>query len=367
MSRHPLRLAPLGLFLAACGGPDEPAAPPRTGAEVYAAACAPCHGETGDGQGPVKLDRPARDFRAGGFSFGNTREALFRTVSSGIGGTPMPGFGETLTEQERRDVVEHLITLLPEPPIELDEAAVLVVGDRPQVVRGHLPALAEGLPEHPRGLLLGGTDGLSWQYRADDIRLLAVRQGAFVRRSDWGGRGGTPLEPLGKPMHLVDGGDPAATFASESGQPLSSRLRGTRIEEGRAWLDYTVHDASGAELAAVRERGEPASTSLTAGYRRILEIDASADLRLRLIGQDSQLLLAEGKTGPVRYWVLGGDEERPVVIGVAADRGLQVLLKQPEATQVQLHPGRSRVELTTLLPSSWNAETRDALIAELEG
>ncbi len=370
MSRHLLRLAAIGLVLPACGGSDEPAppaAPARSGAEVYASACAMCHGANGDGNGTVKLDRPARDFRAGGFSFGNTRQALFRTVSSGIGGTPMPGFAEALSEQERWNVVEHLIGLLPEPPIELDEAAVLEVGDRPQVVRGHLPALAEGLSDHPRGLLIGGTDGLSWQYAADGVRLLAVRQGAFVRRSDWGGRGGTPLEPLGKPMHLLDGGAPPALFADERNRPLHARLRGTRIEGGRAWVAFTLHDAAGEQLAAVRESGASASTGQAAGYRRTLEIEAEVDLRLHLLGGAAEMLLAQGTGGPVAYWLRGGSEEQPVVVGVAADRGLQVLLQQPEASQVQLRRGSLRVEITTLLPSSWTTELQQELIAELEG
>ncbi|MBC8330136.1 MAG: cytochrome c [Planctomycetes bacterium] len=367
MSRHPLRLALLGLFLPACGGPDQPAAaPPRSGAEVYAAVCAMCHGLSGDGQGTVKLDRAARDFRAGGFSFGNTREALFRTVSSGIGGTPMPGFGEVLSEEERRRVVEHLVGFLPEPPVEAGEAAVLTVGDRPQVVRGHLPALAEGLPEHPRGLLVGGTDGLSWEYRADDVRLLAVRQGAFVRRTDWDGRGGTPLAPLGKPTYLLDGGAPAATFATDAGVPLAARLRGTSIEDGRAWVGYSLHDAAGAQLAEVRETGAPASTSLAAGFRRTFEIDSRIDLRLLMLGADSDLLLGQQDGGAMSYWIHGGQPEHPVVVGAVADRGLHVLLQQPDATQVQLVAGRTRVELTTLLPSSWDAETRHALLAELE-
>ena len=49
-----------------------------------------------DGNGVTELDRPARSFRDGGFSFGNTPEALFRTISTGIPGTPMPEMRDTI-------------------------------------------------------------------------------------------------------------------------------------------------------------------------------------------------------------------------------------------------------------------------------
>src|SRR6185295_1999320 len=75
----------------------------RAGAEVdavarglFAKTCATCHGLDGSGQGPSVLDRPARNFKDGGFSFGNTADAIFNTISSGIPGTPMPAFADAL-------------------------------------------------------------------------------------------------------------------------------------------------------------------------------------------------------------------------------------------------------------------------------
>ncbi len=367
MPRHLLCMALVAGALAACGQGDDPspepaAAAPRSGSEVFAATCAMCHGADGDGNGTVKLDRPARDFRAGGFSFGNTRQALFRTVSGGIGGTPMPGFAEALSEEERWAVVDHVISLLPEPPVEAGEAAVLAVGDRPQVVRGQFRPLAEGLPAHARGLMVGGTDGLSWQYRADDLRLLAVRQGAFVRRADWGERGGMPLEVLGKPVHLLGGGDPAAPFTTGDGAALRARLRGTRIEDGRAWVSCSLHDAAGAELATLRETGSAASTSQAAGYRRVLEIEASAPLRVRLLDGSGH----SSTTRQDRLWLSSGDPARPLLLGVtgAGDGSVQ---HDEDAVHLELPAGRHELVLTTILPSTWDDTTREALIAELEG
>lgn len=99
------------------------AAPPRTsqmihdGKMVYALmSCWSCHGKTGAGDGPSAkdlkddLERPIRSYnftRAGAFKGGGTPRDIYRTFSTGIGGTPMPGYGEdamTLTKESFTDL-----------------------------------------------------------------------------------------------------------------------------------------------------------------------------------------------------------------------------------------------------------------------
>ena len=104
----------------------------RSGQEVYEQICAMCHGETGDGKGIVPLDRPARSFLTGTFSFGNTRDALFKSVSNGIGGTPMPGFEALLTEDERYAVVDYIIAMGPEREVVVDDLGEVVLPQLPQ-------------------------------------------------------------------------------------------------------------------------------------------------------------------------------------------------------------------------------------------
>jgi len=147
---------------------------------LFAANCAKCHGLDGSGTGPTVLDRPARNFKEGGFSFGNTPEVIARTIAHGIPGSPMPTFEGALSDAQIQALAAYVVTLGP-PVKEVSEAETLMhVTDRPLVVRGILPPLEEGGKKIARGLLIGTPDGLTFEYAADDVRLLAVRMGDFV-------------------------------------------------------------------------------------------------------------------------------------------------------------------------------------------
>lgn len=261
----------------------------RTGEELFQQLCALCHGVTGDGDGIVKFDRPARSFKDGHFSFGNTREALFRTVTAGIGGTPMPGFGSSLTEDERYAVVDYIIGLGPEREVTPPSATVMTVKDRPLVVRGGFGALVEGGPSYPRGVLAGNPDGLSFQYDAQDVRLVAVRQGEFVDRRDWENRGGDVLEPLGATIHMPS--DAVGTW-SRGKERLWARLSATDVSGPRAVVEYELirrgMDRSELErydfteplqvIATVAESGQAITAGGWSGYRRTFEVRGATDV-----------------------------------------------------------------------------------------
>ncbi|MDP6963164.1 MAG: c-type cytochrome [Planctomycetota bacterium] len=176
---------------------QEPSQEPD-GAALYAQNCAVCHGPQGGGDGTVKFDPPARSFIDGGFSFGNTPTALFNTISNGIGGTPMPPFKDVLTEEEVRAVVSTVISFSPIKQQDNKKAAVLNVTTRPRVIRGGLQAYHDAEAVIPRGLVLGGLDGLNVEYDTETMAILAFRRGGFVQRNDWGDRGGALLDPLGE-------------------------------------------------------------------------------------------------------------------------------------------------------------------------
>ena len=265
------------LLLAACNQ-DQPASPtaqetpaPQVsivdqGKEIYMLYCAQCHGDTGDGTSRIAIDRPARSFIDGGFSFGNTIHAISKTTASGIPGTPMPPFVDVLTPPQIKQVATYVRAFAPAlAEATLDETE-LVVEDKPVVARGMLPPLDEGLPMYPRGLMVGNPDRFSYEYSADDVRLLAIRQGNFVRRTDWTDRGGATLEVLGNIVVLVDGGNPTSMFSTEDDVPLRAQLKSTNTLGNYATISYDLVDPSGTVVATVQEHCTP-----TTGVRTLIE------------------------------------------------------------------------------------------------
>ena len=123
----PLLVAPLLVSRAPESAPhQDDHAEART---LFIANCASCHGEKGDGEGTTDLDRKARSFKDGGFSFGNTPEALFRTLTTGIPGTPMPGFGGSFAAEP--DKIWHLVHFVLNI-VEGREPAPVVAGSEPE-------------------------------------------------------------------------------------------------------------------------------------------------------------------------------------------------------------------------------------------
>lgn len=103
-----------------------PKAPPRTkglvakGREIYQKAeCGECHGRGARGDGPsagqLKDEwgnpiRPA-DLTRRPFKGGSTPRDLFRTMVTGLGGTPMPSYRDALTDEELWALVYYVLSL----------------------------------------------------------------------------------------------------------------------------------------------------------------------------------------------------------------------------------------------------------------
>lgn len=92
------------------------------GKKVYEANCAACHGDKGNANGKCSsflLPRP-RNFQTAKFRLRSTAsghlptdEDLFRAVSLGLNGTPMPPWKHNLSETDRWAVIEYLKTFSP--------------------------------------------------------------------------------------------------------------------------------------------------------------------------------------------------------------------------------------------------------------
>ncbi len=91
----------------------------EAGREIYEVHCWFCHGEDGDGLGPVAeylWPRP-RDFTLGSYKLRTTEsgelptdEDLYRTITLGIPGTAMPEWGSGLSVEERWQVISFIKT-----------------------------------------------------------------------------------------------------------------------------------------------------------------------------------------------------------------------------------------------------------------
>lgn len=89
----------------------------EAGKKIYEVRCLWCHGATGEGNGfaaQFTNVRP-RDFTSGIFKFKRSLpgqvaadEDLFRTISNGLPGTPMPSWKLVLSDKERWDVIEYI-------------------------------------------------------------------------------------------------------------------------------------------------------------------------------------------------------------------------------------------------------------------
>jgi len=104
--------------------PSAPAATKESielGKKLYAeTGCLKCHGNLGRGDGPsapTLMDELGRPIRAANlaqswtFRGGSSREDIFRTMSTGFNGTPMPSFTDSLTTEQRWAITDFIVSL----------------------------------------------------------------------------------------------------------------------------------------------------------------------------------------------------------------------------------------------------------------
>ncbi|MEM1449713.1 MAG: c-type cytochrome [Planctomycetota bacterium] len=300
LSDRRLAAAFAGALLVPLALPSSPSTPASASPSVvdekaiYMEHCAQCHGETGDGKGTTDLERPARSFLDGGYSYGNTRKAVLRSVVHGIPGTPMPAFAETLNGEQLQAVADYVIALGPPGTIVRPGDSVMEVGEQPVVVQGMMPAYREGGFREPRSVVVGFPNGTTFQYRKQDARLIAVRQGDFLDRKDWGGRGGQALKPLGALTWSTNDAYERANDVvdAKTGEALTRRITGTRIEGDSVWLSFDLAGPDGPDGSVSSLGGGHEIIrfvmvdDVPVAVRAIVAVSGTRDVRMRPIGSD---------------------------------------------------------------------------------
>lgn len=84
------------------------------GKQTFLERCSMCHGEAGDGQGPLAADLPLppRNFRKEPLRWGNSTRSIVDTVTHGRLNV-MPSFDGALTKTEIRDVADYVWSIIP--------------------------------------------------------------------------------------------------------------------------------------------------------------------------------------------------------------------------------------------------------------
>jgi len=101
--------------VALAGGPSPPPQSPKlldAGKAAYGATCLPCHGATGEGNGPVAfaIKPPPRNFVKDKFKNGDSVGQVFDTITNGLSNTRMVGYPQ-IAEPDRWALAYYVLSL----------------------------------------------------------------------------------------------------------------------------------------------------------------------------------------------------------------------------------------------------------------
>jgi high-affinity iron transporter len=188
------------------------------GRALFQTSCASCHGVAGKGNGPAGLGMNPKPPAVGdGVTMRDVSPAtMYRIISVGIGGTPMPGYAAQMTPEQRWNIVSYLLSLRATPQ-QVAEGEGLFA-QRCMQCHGALGAgdgaFARALSRLPQEI---GSFG--WQAaRSDEQLAFSVRQGIA----------GTAMPPAGElsPEQLQN------VVAYLRTMPLKTTPNGVQLAQG---------------------------------------------------------------------------------------------------------------------------------------
>jgi mono/diheme cytochrome c family protein len=126
-------------------------------AETYKAFCARCHGDKGDGAGPVALyiDPSPRDLTKVAFMNSKARDRFVASIQKGVDGTSMPAWNKVLNDAQIQALLDHVeTTFTKEKRREIKARNVAeknpVASDKASIARGEATYLARCTGCHGR-------------------------------------------------------------------------------------------------------------------------------------------------------------------------------------------------------------------------
>jgi sulfur oxidation c-type cytochrome SoxX len=97
---------------------SKPQPPVMTPADMYKNLCQRCHGEKGDGHGPIAwyLDPYPRDLTKAGFMNSKPLDRLATSVKKGVAGTSMPVWGSVLKDEQVDALLQYVFATYTKEP-----------------------------------------------------------------------------------------------------------------------------------------------------------------------------------------------------------------------------------------------------------
>lgn len=146
-------------------------------AATYKALCQRCHGEKGNGAGPVAtyLDPYPRDLTKSGFFNSKPKERFLKSIKDGVGGTSMPAWAKVMTDQQIAGLFDYVqTTFVKDPRREMKDRKVPehnpVASSPESIQRGETVYLARCVGCHGRKADGKGANALDILPRPRNLR-----------------------------------------------------------------------------------------------------------------------------------------------------------------------------------------------------